>query len=785
MRCSTNRLSAENRETCWTEVLRADRSWSSRRLVLFLLLAALSLAPLASAAEAGYMAKVDFGAAHAAKATAEQLLTHVQPLGGRTMATTIGGLNCQRSLEAGVDDSMYFQVADSYARDGSRSDVYLTVHYFDTGSGTLHLEYDGASSDHQVAMSSATLELEGKAVVDAAVLTDSGRWKAKTFHLKDAYFGNRQELGADFRIVRSGDGLLYVNMAYVRVFCNGRADCTRMVPSPFAGGAGVQIRSLFENPSQWTTARSRLDVIGTYDGNGGFGGATNQELQSWMSQLDQWDLMLSMETGALAEWSCDGEHVFNVLRPWWDRVIQNGGQVDILAIDEPLRKAMLASCWGTGVNANYWPTIKQVVRWYQLVRQNYPNTQLYHIMPYRYHSRATIQNWVRDLNDSLAAEGIPIMDAFSLDPDWRVYPGNGNWNEVKQLENYFRGLNIPFSMIYNPSRADFTGSSNNQDFWNDLKKQAADYRAAGGDPDEYDFQSWLQNLPTTVPESQSYTMTDTVNDLVAQYVPGHVAVNNATVVSNTTPASMAPGQTVTVSVEMKNTGNTTWNRNGSLGYKLGGQIDAGQFAATRHWLNVGEMVPPGQSRTFTFNMTAPTTPGLYSVGWQMVEELVEWFGDFAIKVVTVTTPPATVSVRFRGSDIENGLQRKIPEAGNAQTVATTIGGRTCRRNKDANDRHFFMLVDDAWAFQGSKQDVFVEIEYYDQGTDGIRLVYDGTNGNRSAGVVNLTNTNTWKTYTWHLTDAYFGNRSGTGYDFRLTNKTAGNTFYLYRVEIRE
>ncbi|MHC4676374.1 MAG: hypothetical protein ACYTBZ_28115, partial [Planctomycetota bacterium] len=148
-------------------------------------------------------------------------------------------------------------------------------------------------------------------------------------------------------------------------------------------------------------------------------------------------------------------------------------------------------------------------------------------------------------------------------------------------------------------------------------------------------------------------------------------------------------------------------------------------------------------------------------------------------------PLPGVEVDFGTTDVEDGLERKEPEAGNANTEGATIGGRNCRKNVNSGDRHFYMLVDDSWAYQGNKTTVDVTIEYYDTGSDGLNLVYDSTSGDSLAGTINFGNTNTWKSYVFNLTDAYFGNRSGTGYDFRLTAKTAGSIFYVDKVEIVE
>lgn len=124
------------------------------------------------------------------------------------------------------------------------------------------------------------------------------------------------------------------------------------------------------------------------------------------------------------------------------------------------------------------------------------------------------------------------------------------------------------------------------------------------------------------------------------------AADNAAFVTQSVPAAMTAGQTSTVSVTMRNTGTTTWAPSRDLGYKLGTQSPQDNTLWTgtsRVYMNPGESVIPGQSRVFTFNITAPATPGSYNFQWRMVHEAVAWFGAFSPNVaVNVTAPPVTL-----------------------------------------------------------------------------------------------------------------------------------------------
>jgi PKD repeat protein len=231
---------------------------------------------------------------------------------------------------------------------------------------------------------------------------------------------------------------------------------------------------------------------------------------------------------------------------------------------------------------------------------------------------------------------------------------------------------------------------------------------------------------------------------------------------------------VDITIEYYDTGTDGLNLvyDATSGDSLAGTIN---FTNTNTWksyeFNIYDAYFGNRSGTgYDFRLTAKTAGTIFYVD---TVEIVEG------------TAPASVDVDFGNTDVENNLERKEPEAGNANTEGTTIGGRECRKNVDSGDRHFFMLVDDSWAYQGNKTTVDVTVDYYDTGTDGLTLVYDSTTGDANAGTVDFTNTDTWKTKVWSLTDAYFGNRSGSGYDFRLTAKTLGTIFYLDTVEVAE
>ncbi len=103
-------------------------------------------------------------------------------------------------------------------------------------------------------------------------------------------------------------------------------------------------------------------------------------------------------------------------------------------------------------------------------------------------------------------------------------------------------------------------------------------------------------------------------------------------VSNTVPSTMNPGQSYTVDVTFRNRG-VLWNS--ARNFRLGAVGDSDPFTAFNRVSLPGE-VGPGQTCTFTFTMTAPTTPGTYTTEWRMVRDGVTWFGATYSEQITVT-----------------------------------------------------------------------------------------------------------------------------------------------------
>jgi hypothetical protein len=105
---------------------------------------------------------------------------------------------------------------------------------------------------------------------------------------------------------------------------------------------------------------------------------------------------------------------------------------------------------------------------------------------------------------------------------------------------------------------------------------------------------------------------------------------------NTSP--IAPGSAFNVTIQLQNTGTTTWIPGqwnlGSAPGQTNNFVTNGGGQARASWPN-GNWVGPGGVVTFNFNWTAPGSPGTYPFEWKMVHEGVAWFGGTCGPNITV------------------------------------------------------------------------------------------------------------------------------------------------------
>lgn len=435
-----------------------------------------------------------------------------------TIAEEIAGLDCRRSADGSRQGGFFFDVDDAFAAAGSRPDLYLSVHYFDSGGADLEVRYDSTRGDQGQMGTLVSRNAAGPSSHDeVAAERMPGTWQRVSFHLEDAYLGGRLPGGSDFSISAVDGNPFHLDQVHLRSFNHDGAPRVRLMPPPGRSRPdadeydGAPFRALFENPDGWTQTRRGVDVLGYYDHV--LDRFSDTELSTWLPRIGDWGLRFFLETGSIHDWCSPASECIEEQRHLWDRFSRLGARIDGFVMDEPLLRFMDAE------RGSIDDAIVQTADWIALVRAAYPNAEIGSIEPYPAFSVTTLASWISGLETELAQRGVAGIDFFSLDVDWRRFPDDGDWQEVHLLETLCRERGLPFSLIYWAAPANL--SVEDDDWHPNLLIQGEAYERLGGRPDEYDIQSWLSIPEAAIPETRPGTFTHSARDFIDRFVrPG-------------------------------------------------------------------------------------------------------------------------------------------------------------------------------------------------------------------------------------------------------------------------
>jgi hypothetical protein len=118
-----------------------------------------------------------------------------------------------------------------------------------------------------------------------------------------------------------------------------------------------------------------------------------------------------------------------------------------------------------------------------------------------------------------------------------------------------------------------------------------------------------------------------------RYYLGGTNNYRATWVTDTIPRVMAVNQSYPVTITVRNDGWDSWSE--TQGYRLGYAIvsqdkepnSADYDSHGRAYITGGGTIGSGQNVSFSFNVTAPSTPGIYDIYYDMVKENTTWFRE--------------------------------------------------------------------------------------------------------------------------------------------------------------
>lgn len=294
--------------------------------------------------------------------------------------------------------------------------------------------------------------------------------------------------------------------------------------SPPGKGDGQVFRDLLDHPDAWATARSRIDGFQAADHvlNEDFNDA---DLRRLFAQLKAWHLKLGFEIGALKPWGPTADQTFPRERRFFDRFLADGARIDSVAMDEPLKFAVMKRELGDEY------AVREVARFVTMFRHAYPRVAVGDIEPMPGIQPDRLLAFVDGVNAQLHQAGVRGLDFVRIDPNWATFIrgsrlGDAGWRQIQAAEAGCRQRGIAFSLIYWASNMNYSmrAEGAGEAAWEqEILYEFQKYRAAGGMPDQVVIQSWLHSADNsgpeprqTIPETEPNTFTHSVIALTDQ-----------------------------------------------------------------------------------------------------------------------------------------------------------------------------------------------------------------------------------------------------------------------------
>ena len=258
---------------------------------------------------------------------------------------------------------------------------------------------------------------------------------------------------------------------------------------------------LFEPDAPWSDAAAHLHVFKLY-GEWVAYHASEAELRMAVEGIRQRGLALAVEAGPLDPPADCGQGIEGFAgtdegRLIARRILDAGGRIDLIALDEPL---FFASIYD-GPGACRWDpeqVAAEVGEYIGVMRGFFPDLLVGDTEPLA--GASTPGSYTRWLETFRRVNGFDLA-FLHMDIDW----GRSTWpSEVKKIEGFGRTFGVPVGIIY---------TGNSQDTSDEAWLSIAGERVLryedqiGGHPEHVLFQSWHDKPDAALPDSEPYTFT--------------------------------------------------------------------------------------------------------------------------------------------------------------------------------------------------------------------------------------------------------------------------------------
>ena len=273
---------------------------------------------------------------------------------------------------------------------------------------------------------------------------------------------------------------------------------------------GQPLRELITRDDEWAKTRQVIRGVG-YWASLMDRYLTDDEIRQFFAKLKKWNLKFGFEIHSIKKDTPTAAAAFAQLETHMKRFEPLGAEVEWFAFDEPFyaTRTVLLKPDSHAVN--------EVARLIEMIRKRYPHAQIGDIEPYPALKIEDLKSFITQLNQRCAKIGVKSIDFLRLDVDWAGMYNHlgGSWAEVKKLEEWCRSQGMRFSLIYwaaDHPLLERIKLADDMTWYLGVMHQGNAYAIAGGRPDEYVLESWMQVPRHSVPETDMTTFTGSVLD---------------------------------------------------------------------------------------------------------------------------------------------------------------------------------------------------------------------------------------------------------------------------------